>query len=142
MWWKVITSNRIAGTRHLLLLMDIVSLYLEGFILTEAQIAFNYDCMNMYMLLSSLKREKLQIQHFREVLFLYWAFVYFSKFNLHINCNFKFTQFWIHEDLILWNFNFTKFWWFFTVIFYLDLSIYFIKSCLDLRILLILSKNV
>ena len=37
----------------LLIFERLVSLYLEGFILTEAPNCLNFDCMNMYKLLSS-----------------------------------------------------------------------------------------
>ena len=53
LWWKDITSDRIAGTWQLLIFDGFVSLYLEGFILTEAPNCLNYDCLNMYKLLSS-----------------------------------------------------------------------------------------
>ena len=129
LWWKDITSDRIAGTWQLFIFDGFVSLYLEGFILTEAPNCLNYDCLNTYKLLSFQNREKLQTQHLEKFFSYIELLFYFGKFNLHISIAILFYAILIHEDLKLWNFNFPMFDDFFTVIFYLDLSIYFIKTC-------------
>ena len=69
----------------LLIFERLVSLYLEGFILTEAPNCLNFDCMNMYKLLSSQNREKLQTQHLEKFFSYIELLFYFGKFNLHIS---------------------------------------------------------